>query len=348
MSETALGAADRVTRALLVEAIDADLALSDCHLEQWTVDPRDGPQVAYLDLAGLQPVRTPADGRALVARWRAMPKTLDQKTANLLKGLSIGKVSARSEVERVVRQLDDLLAKPDAEWPLSAPAGRVAPGSWAKDQLVQFQDDLRLAVADGIRPAFARYRDAIRDRILPRARGDAAVGIHNVPGGDACYAALVRVHTSLTLDPAVVHRIGLDELTRIRGEMQKLGPAAVGTADFAEIQARLRGKDPAMFFATREQIEATAREALDRATAAMPRFLGRLPRTPARSNASNRTRRRTLLSPITASPRSTARDREPTTSTRTTPGRGPVSSLNPSRFTRRCPVTTFRSRWHKR
>ena len=34
-----------------------------------------------------------------------------------------------------------------------------------------------------------------------------------------------------------------------------------------------------MFFASREQVEATARDALARASAAMPRFLGRLPRT---------------------------------------------------------------------
>jgi uncharacterized protein (DUF885 family) len=116
---------------------------------------------------------------------------------------------------------------------------------------------------------------------LPRARGDAAVGIRNVPGGAACYAALARVRTSLTIDPVSVHQIGLNELARIRGEMQQLGPAAVGTSDFAQIQRRLRGlsKDATMFFTTREEIEATAREALGRAMTAMPRFLGRLPRT---------------------------------------------------------------------
>ena len=239
VSDAALGEADRVTRALLLETIDGDLTFVDCHLEQWTIDPWGGPQVAYLDLASLQPVRTPADGRAMLARWRAMPKTLDQKTANLLRGLSVGKVAARSEVQRVAGQLDDLLAKPDAAWPLAAPASRIAPGSWPEAARVQFQTDLRGAITDGIRPAFTRYRDAIRDQILPHARGDAAVGIHNVPGGDACYAALVRVHTSLTINPTAVHQLGLDELARIRGEMQKLGPAAIGTADFGEHPAAL-------------------------------------------------------------------------------------------------------------
>ncbi|MEO7669505.1 MAG: DUF885 family protein, partial [Polyangia bacterium] len=94
-----LNAIDTVTRGLLAEQLDADLAYADCHLEDWAVDPRDGPQVSYLDLAALQPVRTPADRQALVARWRAMSGTLDQITDNLLRGLAAGKVSARSEVE---------------------------------------------------------------------------------------------------------------------------------------------------------------------------------------------------------------------------------------------------------
>jgi uncharacterized protein (DUF885 family) len=273
---------DRVTRALLAEQIDGDLAIIDCHMEEWAVDPRDGPQVAYLDLAGLQSVRTPAEGRAIVARWHAMPRTLDQRVANLSRGLAGGRVSARSEVERVARQLDELLAKPDAEWPLAEPPNRVVPGTWPATALKEFRLDLLREIADGIRPAFGRYRAIIRDHILPRARGDVTVGIGNVPGGAACYQALARVHTSLVIDPSAVHQLGLDELGRIRGEMQALGPAAIGTSDFAEIQRRLRGepREPAMFFATRDEIEATARGALARAIAAMPRFLNRIPRTP--------------------------------------------------------------------
>src|SRR5207249_1301606 len=50
----ALGPGERVTRALLAGELDSTLATAPCHLEEWVVDPRDGPQVGYLDLAGLQ------------------------------------------------------------------------------------------------------------------------------------------------------------------------------------------------------------------------------------------------------------------------------------------------------
>jgi len=279
--EADLGPADQVTRALLLGEIEGDLAIASCHLEEWVVDPRDGPPVAYLDLAGLQPVKTAADRAALLTRWAAMATALDQRIANLRRGLAASKTSARSEVERVARQLDELLAQPDEKWPLAAPPARAPADSWANEaERRGFEADLRGVIGSSLRPAFTRYRDLVRGEILPRARGDAEVGIGHLSGGDACYRALVRVHTSLALDPRAVHEIGLAELARIRAEMEALGPTAVGAGTFREIQAKLRSRDSALYYRTRDEVEAAARDTLARATAATPRFLGRIPRTP--------------------------------------------------------------------
>jgi uncharacterized protein (DUF885 family) len=274
----ALPPGDRVTRSLLLGEIDADLARGACQLDDWSVDARDGFQVAFLRLPELQPVRTPAEGRAMVARWQKMGATIDQETANLRRGLGAGKVATRAEVERVLGQLDDLLAKPDAQWPLRAPAA--APHTdWPAGEQAAFAAGIDAAIAGGARPAFSRQRDALRAEILPRARDEAHSGISNVPDGAACYARLIKVHTSLDLPAEQIHSIGLEELARIRAEMERVGREALGTGSLPEIRKRLRS-DPALFFKTRDEIEAAARQTLARAVAAEPRFLGRLPRTP--------------------------------------------------------------------
>lgn len=278
--EADLDTAERVTRGLLLGELENELAVSVCQLEDWSVDPRDGPQVSYLDLATLQSVATPKDAAALLQRWRAMPKTLAQISANLRHGLETRKTSAKSEVTRVARQLDELLAKPTAEWPLVTPAQRANGASWAPAESARFREELSTVVEQEIRPAFVRYQRLIKAEILPKARGDADVGISKLPAGAACYSALAKAHTSLSIDPAHVHQLGLDELKRIRGAMEALGPAAFGLADFAQIQRRLRGKDRALFFTTRAEVEDSARAALARAAAAMPQFLGHLPKTP--------------------------------------------------------------------
>jgi len=273
----ALSPTDRVTRALLLGELDADLARASCALEAWTIDAREGPQVVYLRLPELQPVKTIAEGHMLAARWGKIGAAIDQETANLRRGLAEGKVTTRAEVDRVLAQLDDLLSKPDAAWPLRAPAAAPHP-DWPPAERTALATAVDRAIATQIRPAFARYRDLLRGDILPRARDDAHAGISNVPDGAACYARLIKVHTSLDLPAAEIHEIGLTELARVQAEMRALGKQALGTDSLPEIRRRLLD-DPKLKFKTRAEIEASARATLARATAAEPRFLGRLPRT---------------------------------------------------------------------
>jgi uncharacterized protein (DUF885 family) len=272
-----LPATDRVTRGLLLDEIDADLSRAACELDDWAVDAREGPQVVFLRLPELQPVKTVAEGKALAARWGKIGAAIDQESANLRRGLAAGKVSTRAEVGRVLGQLDELLPKPDAAWPMRAPAAVPHP-DWSPAERAVLTRTVDRALAEQIRPAFARYRDLLRGEILPHARDDAHAGIANVPGGAACYARLIKVHTSLELSAEEIHKIGLDELARVQAEMRTLGKQALGTDSLPEIRRRLLD-DKALKFTTRAEIEASARATLARATAAEPRFLGRVPRT---------------------------------------------------------------------
>src|SRR5439155_14515829 len=91
--------------------------------------------------------------------------------------------------------------------------------------------------------------------------------------------SLIKVHTSLALAPEEIHRIGLDEVARIRAEMSTLGERLFGVGELPAVQQKLRS-DPALYFRTREEVEAKAVEALRRAEAAMPKWFGHLPKTP--------------------------------------------------------------------
>jgi uncharacterized protein (DUF885 family) len=273
-----LGPSDRATRALLLDEIDGELTRSACQLGEWAVDSRNGPQVRYLRLPHLQPLATPAQGRALGARLQKIGAAFDQETANLRHGLGEGKVATRAEVQRVLAQVDDLLTKRDADWPLSALATAPHP-DWSSGARLALAQAVDGAIAQGIRPALVRYRDLLRNEILPRARDDAHSGIASVPGGGACYSRLIKVHTSLELAPEEIHRIGKEELARVQREMQRLGEETMGTDDLAEIRRRLL-EDKTLTFAARGEVEQAARSALARAAAVQERFLGRVPRSP--------------------------------------------------------------------
>jgi len=260
---------DPTTRAALADALRVDRAFLDADLMAFNVDPMNGPQVELLNIPSYQAIRSASEADALLERWRDMPRYLDQATADLRRGSAEGRAAVAMLCTKVVEQLDELLDKADAEWPLFDPA-REAP---------EIRDRLLDVIGREIRPAFERYRAVIVDEIAPAARPDTLPGLAHIPGGAEAYRLLARAHTSLDVVPEDVHAIGLEEIARIDREFVELGARLLGTDGLAPTLRALR-EDPALHFSTREEIEATARASLERANGAIGEWFGRLPKAP--------------------------------------------------------------------
>ena len=270
--------ADKVTRLALLDNLGYELGLIESRTASWTVDPLDGPQVQFLNVEAYQPLETPADGRAAVERWQAMGPWIDRHVAGVRAGLAEGRVAPQALVDKVIDELDDLLARPIESLPLAAPAGVDHP-DWPVADRRAFADDLMKAVRESIRPAFARQRAFLADELRIRARSNDAPGLCHVPDGEAAYAGLIRAHTSLDLSADEIHAIGLGEVARIDAEFAELGGRVLGAPGRSATLDHLR-TDPALHFATSAEVQATAEAALTRASEAIPRWFGRLPVAP--------------------------------------------------------------------
>lgn len=267
---------DPVTRSALAETIDAELAFVNADHYAYTVDPMGGPQVSFLNVPSYQPVRTPDQGRAMVERWRAMGPWIETLTSRLTAGAQDGRTPVVELVRRVVDELDDLLSQPVEQWPLVAPATE-AHEDWSSAERERFASALDRAVRDEIRPAFVRYRSVLADQLLAAARPQERVGLAHLPGGAETYRRLARAHTSVDTPSEELHRIGQAEVERIDAEMAALGRAMLGAGSLEDTLRRLRG-DPALRFATRDEVAEVASRSLERARAVIPHWFGRLPR----------------------------------------------------------------------
>jgi uncharacterized protein (DUF885 family) len=272
----ALGPRERVTRQMLIDEAEGQADQLATRTIDWTVDPLGGPQTTLLDLVDYQTIETPEDGRRLVARWRAIGPHLDQAIANLRRARADGRVATRTPVERTIDILRQLEATPLEGWKLAAPGLEERPG-WSADEAARFREDLFDAVSEVAAPAFQRYRQVVEAEILPAARPPERPGLVHVPGGPEAYRALIRVHTTLELEPEAIHETGLRAIARIDAEFVDLGRRLLRTSGLRETLAALRG-DPALRFSTAKEVFATARRSLERATAAIPDWFGRLPR----------------------------------------------------------------------
>ncbi|MGF1465115.1 MAG: DUF885 family protein [Sandaracinaceae bacterium] len=273
-----LSEGDQVTLGLLTEGLERSLALDACRFEEWSLSAMANPLTHYNRLHELTALQTLEDGRNLVARYRAVPQAIADTVANLRRGASQGLFANATPTRNVLAMVRGQLEQGVEEWSLLEPLATL-PESWSEADREAIAADLRAAVVEGIRPAYVSLARFLEDELLPNARGPEAEGVGALPFGDGCYAASILAHTSLDRSARELHDLGHREMARINGEMEVLGERLFGVSDLAAILDRLRS-DPALFFASEDEVEAAANAALAAARDRMDAYFAVLPQAP--------------------------------------------------------------------
>ncbi|SEU30235.1 DUF885 domain-containing protein [Stigmatella erecta] len=250
----ALQGTDLTTYAILREMLEASRGLRVCHAEQWAVSHMFGWQLQFPEFAGKQPVETAALREQALQRWRSVPRYVDTEIAQLRAGLAQGYSVPKSVVRRVLKQLDGLLAVKAGDSAFVSPAKRSGDAA--------FQKAFTAVVTTRVYPALQKYRQFLEKTYLPKARDSLALSA--LPNGKACYAAYLRVFTTLDRSPQEVFELGQQTVAKNVSEVKALGQKAFGTSDFAEIIARLR-TDPSNRFTSEEEVFRYSRELVEKA-----------------------------------------------------------------------------------
>ncbi len=276
IKEDALPDGDRLTLEALAVSAGSSLDYSSCRLEEWAVDPLQGPQIEFANMASVQPIRSPAEARAMVKRWTAMGNFFDDYSENLRRGLNEGKAAVRICLEKVIDEVQELASKPEAESPFAIPLA-TEHGDWAEKDRKEFREGLTVAMRDSIEPSLKRLRDFLEKEALPKARPEDRPGVVHIPGGKEAYSRLIRVHTSLDLTPEELHATGLAEVARVNSETERLGEKVFGIKERKAVLAKLRS-DRSLYFSSRDEVAEKAESALAKAKAAIAKWFGRLPK----------------------------------------------------------------------
>jgi uncharacterized protein (DUF885 family) len=270
-----LDATDRASRDLLVQELDDSVRAIDLRLAELASDQMQGVHADLLITAAQLQAPDAEHAAMALTRARQFGRMLDQATDRYREGLAAGRTPVRINVERSINQVDGYLASPLDSDPFANLAG---PEGW--DGLDVWRGQLSDIVRDDLRPAFARYRDALRDELLPAARPDDRPGLGWLDDGAELYRALIELHTGLPLTPDELHAIGMAEATEsLPAEYAEVGGREFGTGDLTQIFERLLD-DPGLRYRDADQIMGHATECLDAARAVMGDWFGILPQAP--------------------------------------------------------------------
>ena len=220
--------------------------------------------------------RNAEQGEAWIARLRNLPDYFQANIDWMNQGLEDGFTQPRLIAELAASQIESLTDADTLSGILIAPIDAL-PAGMPEAERERLRAETEAAIAEAALPAYENLLAYFRDTYIPQTRE--SLGISEVPQGREYYQTLVRYHTTLDTSPEEVHQRGLNEVARIREEMDAVIAETGFEGTFAEFLHFLR-TDPQFYAETPEELLMHAAWIAKRADDQMPRFFGHLPRLP--------------------------------------------------------------------
>jgi uncharacterized protein (DUF885 family) len=211
-----------------------------------------------------------------ISRINGLGVAVDQTIAFMQEGVKRKQVQPRIIMERVPKQIDAQIVTDAATSPFYAPF-RSMPDSIPAGEQARLRAAASKAIAETAVPAFKRLRAYVEKDYLPKCRD--TVGIWDTPGGDAWYQKRIAWFTTTNLTADQIHEIGLQEVARIRGEMEMIIRQVGFQGDFPQFLQYLR-TDPKFRYTDPQQLLQAYMVMAKRIDPLLPQYFGRLPRMP--------------------------------------------------------------------
>jgi len=143
------------------------------------------------------------------------------------------------------------------------------------------RERLRAAASDTIEneilPAYKKLDKYFNTRYLPASRD--SVGLSALPNGSAWYEHLVRSYTTTHMTPDEIYRLGLEEVKRIRTEMQQIIKEVGFDGSFQDFLHFLRS-DPQFYYDNPDDLYEAYLATCKRIDPELVKLFGKLPRMP--------------------------------------------------------------------
>ena len=186
-------------------------------------------------------IKTSADADAYLARLSAYAANLAGETQRLKHDAGIGVVAPAFLLDKTLKQMTAVQAQPIDQWvPVASIARRT------KDMPGDYAAKAAAIVKDKVAPALAAQ---VAELQRQRATATMDAGVWKLPQGEDYYAWALQAGTTTRMSPDEVHRLGLDQLAALQGQMDGLLKSLGLTKGTVGERMTAMGKDPRYLFA---------------------------------------------------------------------------------------------------
>ena len=221
-------------------------------------------------------MQTVKDYEDWLARMAAVPEVIEQTMALQEQGRKSGYMPPKILMKRI----PDQLAQQTVENPEDSPfflAFEAMPDTMAEEDKSRLRESAKEIIDESIVPAYRDFSRYFTDTYLPASRD--SIGASELPNGEAFYEYRTQLYTTTQMTPDEIHRLGLNEVKRIRDEMQLLIDELEFDGDFADFLHFLRS-DPQFYYEDPDDLYEAYLATCKRIDPELVKLFGKLPRMP--------------------------------------------------------------------
>jgi uncharacterized protein (DUF885 family) len=242
--------------------------------EELQLDQLDSPQANLGQLARAIPRRQPKDYDDFLARLRQVPTLIEQVTALLEKGLESGVTPPRVTLKELPKLFAEHTPDDPTQNPLYKTVFEEMPGISPADQ-DRLRAEAKRVIAEQVVPAYKKLAAFAVKRYIPGARKTLAAS--QLPDGKAWYEYDIRSMTTTAMTAEEIHALGLQEVARLDGLLDKLRVDSGFQGDRAAFFKLLK-TDPRFFYTDEASLVTGFRDIAKRIDPELPKHFGTLPR----------------------------------------------------------------------
>jgi len=253
---------------------DLDLYQFKSHYTPFTAESGFHVWISWISSANR--MSTVQDYNDYLARLNALPKYFDQQMTWMQKGLDEGITQPKAVLKGYEKSIAAFIKKDVTKSTYYRPFLNISKHI-ASDEQERLREQAKRVIETQVYPSYQKYYDFMVNNYIPNTRDDIAVS--SIPNGLAFYDNRVKHYTTLDMNAAQVHEIGVSEVKRIRAEMEAIIKKVGFEGSFADFVEFLR-TDEQFYAKTPLELIKEASYIAKKMDAKLPSLFKTLPRTP--------------------------------------------------------------------
>jgi prolyl oligopeptidase len=275
IDRSALSEADQLNYELFRRSLQDDVDLFEFNSHLLPFSQRGGVQNLDNSTNSLS-FTTVTDYENWLARLGKIDVVIEQTIDRAEKGRKSGMMSPKVLMQRIPPQIALQLVD-DAEASPFFTIFASMPDSIPPEEQNRLRALGRETITATVLPAYRQLDKYFSGTYLPASRD--SIGLSDLANGSAWYETLARQFTTTQMSPDDIHRLGLNEVRRIRGEMQTIIDKLDFSGTFQDFLVFLRS-DPQFYFDNPDDLYQAYLATCKRIDPELVKLFGTLPRMP--------------------------------------------------------------------